>query len=106
MGAPPNQGGGDGKKFEAPAALRMVLKTWPVPWGFRICAWFLKLDNGKMVSIPDEQTHPVPYYNIDYDYSKKKKGDPIEKAYGRKSFDPWMKLALKVFRYKRALFQM
>ena len=35
-----------------------------------------------------EQTHPVPYYDIDYDYSKKKKGDPIEKAYGRKSFDP------------------
>ena len=32
--------------------------------------------------------------------------EPIEKAYGRKSFDPWMKLALKVFRYKRALFQM
>ena len=31
---------------------------------------------------------------------------PIEKAYGRKSFDPWMKLALKVFKYKRALFQM
>ena len=48
----------------------------------------LKLDNGKMVSIADEQTHPVPYYNIDYVYSKKKKGDPIEKAYGRKSFDP------------------
>ena len=31
---------------------------------------------------------------------------PIKKAYGRKSFDPWMKLAFKVFRYKRALFQM
>ena len=40
----------------------------------------LKLDNGKMVSIADEQTHPVPYYNIDYDYSKRNKGDPIEKA--------------------------
>ena len=38
----------------------------------------LKLNNGKMVSIADEQTHLVPYYN--YDYSKKKKGDPIEKA--------------------------
>ena len=48
----------------------------------------LKLDNGKMVFIADEQTHPVPYCNIDYDYSKKKNGDPIEKAYGRKSFDP------------------
>ena len=30
---------------------------------------------------------------------------PIEKAYGRKSFDPWMKLALQVFRYKTALCQ-
>ena len=40
----------------------------------------LKLDNGKMVSIADEQTHPIQYYNIDYDYSMKKKGDPIEKA--------------------------
>ena len=48
----------------------------------------LKLENGKMVSIANEQTHTVPYYNIGYDYSKKKKGDPIEKAYGRKSFDP------------------
>ena len=66
----------------------------------------LKLDNGKMVSIADEQTPPVPYYNIDYDYSKKNKGNPIEKAYGRKSFDPWKKLALKEFRYKWALFQM
>ena len=66
----------------------------------------MKLDNGKVVSTADEQTHPVPYYNIDYNYSKKKKGDPIEKAYGRKSFNPCMELALKVFRYKRALFQM
>ena len=40
----------------------------------------LKLDNCKMVSIADEQTHPIQYYNIDYDYSMKKKGDPIEKA--------------------------
>ena len=48
----------------------------------------LKLNNGKMVSIADEQTHPVPYYNIDYDCSKKKNGDPIGKAYDRKSFDP------------------
>ena len=48
----------------------------------------LKLDNSKMVSKADEQTHPGPYYNIDYDYSKKKKFDPIEKAYGSISFDP------------------
>ena len=31
---------------------------------------------------------------------------PIEKAYGRKSFAPWKKLASREFRYKRALFQM
>ena len=40
----------------------------------------LIFDNGKVVSIADEQTHPVPYYIIEYDYSKKKKGGPIEKA--------------------------
>ena len=40
----------------------------------------LKLDNGKVVYIADEQTHPVSYYNIDYDCSKKKKEDPIENA--------------------------
>ena len=34
----------------------------------------LKLDNGKVVSIANEQTescqHPVPYYNIDIQYTK------------------------------------
>jgi len=28
----------DEKKIRAPPAPQMVLKTWPVPWGFRMCA--------------------------------------------------------------------
>ena len=26
---------------------QMVLKTWPVPWGFQICAWFWNRTTGK-----------------------------------------------------------
>ena len=39
--------GGDIKKIGAPAAPQMVLKTGPVPWGFRIYAWFWNWTMGK-----------------------------------------------------------
>ena len=34
------------KKIGVPSAPQMVLKTWPVPWGFRICAWFWNWTTG------------------------------------------------------------
>ena len=43
----------------APASPQMVLKTRPVPWGFQIYVWFLKLDNGKVVSIANGQNHII-----------------------------------------------
>ena len=33
--------------FGAPPAPQMVLKTWPLPWGFQICAWFWNRTAGK-----------------------------------------------------------
>ena len=42
----------------------MVLQTSVVLWIPNMCL-VLKFDNEKVVSVANEQTHPVPYYNID-----------------------------------------
>ena len=56
------------KEIGAPDAPQMVLKTWPVPWGFQICAWFWNWTTGKMNRIIDRQTdgqnHTAIHYRI------------------------------------------
>ena len=56
------------KKIGAPAAPQMVLKTGPVPWGFRICAWFWNWTTGKWflqrMNIITERSSTILVYTL------------------------------------------